>query len=373
MTGSFNPIDVGEWSEHAYIGDIAKLFKAIVSFDRATVLQIVKDGTTDINRRDHVGRTPLHIAIIVKAIDIAVDLIDNGARITARIVDGRTALHLAAGLDLPIIVRKLLERSAVNAEKVKKEVKAAGVKGRVQKQDDDETDQDDDDDEADVRDSTEDDWNTESAAPKRTVKKEGPVLEGNSDNAIIPEDEEETPDVFDVNLPDWDLAWPALFHAIAVGAIAVIDELLIAGADAKLVFRFTSGYPKVSVHALTLSLLTNDDDRTVQVIERLVKAGAVSTAADENLLSIFQRFVISGRAPLVSTILRIDTNAKAALNFPSTLSNVAVFPLVSALDTGSYAITTTLLAHGAKTNYNEEDLSRARDARSVYAHKFSSI
>jgi ankyrin repeat protein len=73
-----------------------------------------------VNRRDHIGRMPLHVAIMASAKDIACDLIDTGARISPRIVDGRTALHLAVQMDMVAVVRKLLEKSAINAEAAKK-------------------------------------------------------------------------------------------------------------------------------------------------------------------------------------------------------------------------------------------------------------
>ena len=104
--------------------DTRKLFNAIVQGDRAAVGQIISQEGFDLNRRDHVGRTPLQLAILSKEVDIACDLIDAGARMTARVVDGRTALHLAAQFDLPKVVRKLLERSAVNQEKAKEEEEA---------------------------------------------------------------------------------------------------------------------------------------------------------------------------------------------------------------------------------------------------------
>jgi ankyrin repeat protein len=87
MTGSFNPIDEGEWSEQAYIHPTALLFQAIAKHDRATIQRLLKDEEAGVNlhRRDHVGRTALHVAILVKAEEIAEDLIDAGARITARL------------------------------------------------------------------------------------------------------------------------------------------------------------------------------------------------------------------------------------------------------------------------------------------------
>ena len=159
ISGSFNPIDDGEWSELAYMGPTEKLFDAIVTGDRAAVAKIVSAEGFDVDRRDHVGRTPLQIAILSKAADIACDLIDAGARMTARVVDGRTALHLAAQLDLPVVVRKLLERSAVNKEKAEEEAarkKEAEKKKKEDKMDVDDEDRDEDGDDDDDNDDEDD-------------------------------------------------------------------------------------------------------------------------------------------------------------------------------------------------------------------------
>ena len=64
MTGSFRPIDVGEWSEQAYLGPTERLFNAIALKNRADVRELLASGHVNVNRRDHVGRTALHVAIL---------------------------------------------------------------------------------------------------------------------------------------------------------------------------------------------------------------------------------------------------------------------------------------------------------------------
>ena len=115
ITGSFNPIDVGEWSGQVYTGPAERLFAAIAAHDRSTVVNMIKEGG-DVDCRDHVGRSPLHFATFCNATEIACDLVDAGTRMTARLVDGRTSLHLAIQHDQVTVVRKLLERSAQNQE-----------------------------------------------------------------------------------------------------------------------------------------------------------------------------------------------------------------------------------------------------------------
>uniref|UniRef100_A0A8H7XIV8 Ankyrin repeat protein n=1 Tax=Psilocybe cubensis TaxID=181762 RepID=A0A8H7XIV8_PSICU len=122
MTGSFKPIDVGEWSDQVYIKPSQELFTAISAHDRVTVQRLLAGGEIDVNQRDHVGRTTLHVAIFSKVTDIALDLIEAGARITARLADGRAPLHLAAQFDQIEVIHKLFEKSAKNAEEA--EIKA---------------------------------------------------------------------------------------------------------------------------------------------------------------------------------------------------------------------------------------------------------
>ncbi len=50
----------------------------------------------DINSRDMLGRTALHIAVLAGHPGAVRFLIDAGARITSRLTDGRTPLHIAA-------------------------------------------------------------------------------------------------------------------------------------------------------------------------------------------------------------------------------------------------------------------------------------
>ncbi|EEB87832.1 hypothetical protein MPER_14656, partial [Moniliophthora perniciosa FA553] len=52
ISGSFNPIDVGEWSEHVYVGPTEKFFAAIVTGDQVAVAQMIEEGI-DVTKRDH--------------------------------------------------------------------------------------------------------------------------------------------------------------------------------------------------------------------------------------------------------------------------------------------------------------------------------
>lgn len=364
ISGSFNPIDDGEWSEQAYIGESEKFFNAIAAHDRATVAAAIKDGI-DVNRRDAVGRTPLQVAILSKATDIACDLVDADARMTARLVDGRTALHLAAQLDLTDVIRKLLDRSALNAEEArKKEEEKAAAKEKEKKkkdEDDDEDMADDDDDDEEMRDSSEDDWSSEDGDAKKGKKKDEAAPE---DSGMIPEEDDEEPDVFHIDVTDWDYALSALNYAVASGSVAVVEQLLAAGANARLVTQPKHSWDVRYCHPLILTAVAEDEDKACTTVERLVAAGAVTSEADENLYTLLHRAVLARRPRLLEAFLRADPNAKAVLNIPWMDDwQLAVFPIVSAVNSGSYSTLAVLLAYGAKVVITRDEFQKARDLK----------
>lgn len=283
---------------------------------------------------------------------------------TARLVDGRTALHLAAQLNLPDVVRKLLERSAVNDEEAKAAAeKAAEEKAKVEEEKADEMEVDDagsedigDDDS--VRSSSEDDWSSEEDDGKK--KKDAKEDSGD----LIPDDPEDEPDVFQIDVTDWDYSLSALDYAVASGSIAVVELLLAAGADPKLVTKPKHSYSVNFAHPLILTAVAEEDDKACQAMEKLVAAGAVASEADDSLLTIFHRSVYTGRPRLVYQLLKSDPNAKVVLDFPW-MDNYssAVYPVVSAVNGGFYSVLAVLLAHGAKVVISRDDFQRARDMK----------
>jgi hypothetical protein len=61
------------------------------------------------------------VAILSASSEVVCNLIDAGARMTARLADGKLLLHLAAQMDQLVVIQKLLERSAINTEKATEE------------------------------------------------------------------------------------------------------------------------------------------------------------------------------------------------------------------------------------------------------------
>jgi ankyrin repeat protein len=356
-----------------YIGPTERFFAAIAAHDRAGVARMLGEGQ-DVNRRDHVGRAPLHVAIICRAVDIACDLVDAGARMTARLVDGRTTLHLAAQQDLLPVVRKLLERSAVNAEKVLKDTATEDLdldngiadekaaRERLSSEDDWSSE---DDDMAASDEGESDDGDSEGsggAEPKKAKaadrKSEPPANVGD-----LPEDAADEPDVFDINLTDWDMTFTALGHAIVFASLPVVEALINAGADVELVSQ-AKGSPHAAL-PLTLTILAEDDERTCKIAERLILAGASCSAADQSLRTIFNHAVVANRPNLVKTFLRCDPNGKTALNHLTPSWSGASSPLVTAVSLGNYSVVAALAAYGAKMLPSQEDVQRAFAARYI--------
>jgi hypothetical protein len=346
--GSFNPINDTEWSLQSvcssyvvtdtllnhiylqYIGDTVKFFTAISAHDRDSVAEMIRDGA-DVNRRDHVGRTPLHIAILVDAVDIAQDLIDSGARMTARLVDGRTSLHLAAQFGRSDIVRRLLYRSNMNADQAEKEKK--------KEKEASEMDVDHESDSKSERLSSEDDWSSddsdgESPAKEPTANAAKP-LDGSSSD--IPEDPEDEPDVFDVNLTDWDLGLTPLGFGVTSGSLDVVGDLITHGSDPS-IYTKAQGSGMQPLHPLALTAVIDDHDTASRIAARLLLGGAISATADKDMLSIFHRIVrCPGQQHLVSSLLQQDKKAKAVINHPFLFGGVAVYPLVSAISNGDWS------------------------------------
>lgn len=355
MTGSFNPIDVGEWSEQAYLGPIEKFFFAIAALDRNTVKQTITSGEVDINRRDHVGRTALHLAVFCKASDICSDLIDAGVRMTARVADGRTALHIAAHLGLTDVVEKMIQKSSENAAKKNKEeelAEAAEAEGT-----DDETDENEDENDS-QRVSSEDDWSSGDEDTKD--KKETEAVKGPDVNAAIPEDNAEEPDILDINVTDWDFAFTPLAYGILGGSKRTVQILLNAGADPKLATK-SNDFSAPVFHPLTIVALNEDEDKSLEVVDQLLRAGASSAQADARLFSIFHTLVCSGKARIVERILYADPKAISAINVPAFSVNKFFYPLVTATMKGNYAIAVLLIAYGAKIQITADDLQKAKN------------
>ena len=370
MSGSFNPIDDKEWSEQVYVKTTQKLFAAIAARDRDAVQNFIQEKI-DVNQRDHVGRTTLHVAILCKAPEIACDLIDAGARITARLADGKSPLHLASQYDQVAVVHKLLEKSAQNVEESFanamnvddiEDEKAPKKSAERPSSEDDWSSHDDDDVEMvgaeDENSDNDEDEEKSRRKPEATQATQAtPVPETPSGD--IPDDEKDESDIIEVNSLDWDLGFSALSYAILFASLPVLEELLTAGADVKLATKPESGD---SLHPLSLTILREDEDEACKIAERLIQSGATSATANEIMDTIFHAVVRSGREKLVATILRCDQHAQSVIDFPFVQYQNVIFPISTAIKLQHYAVLAVILAHDVKLVLDEADITRVYDA-----------
>lgn len=378
MTGSFNPIDEGEWGEQAYIHPTVLLFQAIAKHDRAAVQRLLNDEEAGVylHRRDHVGRTALHVAILVKAEEIAEDLIDAGARITARLADGRAPLHLAAQYNLPRVINKLVERSKKNQfdlENPKKpdtDLEAQPAPERPSSEDDWSSHDDEDavkslsEDDGDDEDEEDEEDGDEGEDSDRKPSKEKKQDDSPDQQEDVPDDVVDEPDIINMNIQDWDFGFTAICYAVLYGSLSTLEALLAAGADPKLPTAPspTSSYVNTPFHPLTLTIIRKDDSHACEIAESLIKAGATSTTADLFVRTIFHTLVSSGRTRLVETVLRCDPDIDKVINLPYLQWNNVVFPIVTAIQRRCYSTLMVLVAHGARLDLQEIDVTKARDA-----------
>ncbi|KAH6890099.1 ankyrin repeat protein [Coprinopsis sp. MPI-PUGE-AT-0042] len=383
MTGSFKPIDVGEWSEQVYVKESDKFFAAIAANDIETVKAYLKAGELDLNNRDHVGRTCLHVALFSNAPEVALALIDADARISARLADGRSAFHLAARYDQLEVVKKLLERNASNKEQVKKDEENDDDAMEEDKPErpssaDDWSSDDNDGKDADVdmADAEDDDGEGDDEDEDGDDDGDGDGDEdsegsGNSEGAggppstvaagDLPEDNEDEPDIFEIDVADWDFGFSALSYAVLFASPVMVETLLEAGADATAASS-TGHRGADQQHPLALTILREDEDEACQVAEKLIAKGATSSTADSSILTIFHRFIAAKKTKLAALILKSDPNASLVLNLPAIRYSDVNFPVVTAIANKDYSTLAVLLAHGAKLDLSAEDITRARDA-----------
>lgn len=349
ISGSFNPTDNGEWSEQAYMGSSERFFQAIAANDKASVKAAIAGGI-DIDRRDHVGRTPLQLAILSKSVDVACSLIDAGARMAYRLTDGRTALHLAAQLELPIVLEKLLARSRLNSERSKIREQEASCRGGYRPG------------HAEVG-----EFNNKNVIFGVSPSGGSPGIDKDkthADEGFIPKDSGAAPDVFDVNAPDWYCEITPLLYAILASSPACVQMLCAAGANPTLTTTLAqdrTSYTKPLLQAINLS----DDKMACQIAQTLFSAGAISSEADDNLYTAFHRAVDTGHPNIVSTFFRCDPSAKAVVSIPWIDEKLAIWPVVSALQHQAYGVLAVILVQGAKLVIDEDDFGRVREFRWV--------
>ncbi|KAL2857374.1 ankyrin repeat-containing domain protein [Aspergillus pseudoustus] len=366
--GSFNPITDTDWTEMAYVGNSAGLCQAIVENDLEEVKRLVNEVTVDVNRRDHTGRTPLHLACMTSTPEIVQHLVDSGARMIWRVADGRTALHLAAARGSVEIVRILLTKSSENedGEARKEEARKESLEEK-----DTEASSSDKDSDAELvsepSDNEDADATSYATGSFVDVKKDG------EDQSIVPDDINDLgPDVFDINAIAWDTKASPLHLAILNGHVAVVEELVSSfGADVILPIKLVNTYnnsPRAAILTLVLaSQLPKEAAKAMS--QKLLEIGASPAQADTNHKTALHYLAHSGSPELLDIYRQVDRPAvDRAINHLAISGTYYDFnvesPLTSAIAAKDVTKTLKLLEIGAHPTISLEEFLKAGEAAS---------
>ncbi|KAK1143690.1 hypothetical protein N8T08_006090 [Aspergillus melleus] len=344
--GSFNPITETDWTEMAYIGNTERLCHAIVDGDLDAVKEWLAGEDADPNSRDYTGRAPLHLACMTSTPGIVQCLVDNGARLTARVADGRTPLHIAAARGSVEIVRILLHKSEEN--ETEEDKKAELRKGKTLTETATEGAGDED---VEIIDAKDDATSTTGSFVK--VEKES---ESREDAETLPGDEnDDEPDIYDINVVSWDSRTSALHLAILNNHVGVVKELVGSfGADVLLPIKLLHGYdnsPRAAILTLVLALRLPLDQAKVMT-ETLLQLGATPTQADLDHNTPLHYIAATSYRDLIDVYMKCNEPAtKKALDHIATAGRswnpIMYSALMVAITAKDSANTIKLLKHGA--------------------------
>ena len=316
--GSFRPLTDDDWTEMAYVGNTARLCQAIVDGDLEGVQDWLSQEGANPDTRDYTGRTPLQLAVTSSTPEIVQCLIDAGARIVARIVDGKTALHLAAMRGEAAMVKAILTKSEANEEmEAEKEVQRKASRKETEKGDDEMVD---------VATSQLEASNIESASVKSDEGSDVDMLDDETDNVDattedsiirvdqksgkehehLPDDaDKDEPDVYDVNVLAWDTPVSPLHLAIAHGHTEVVKVLVQDfGADVLLPVKLLNQYnksPRAAILPLVLGMELSSE-KAEEMVKLLISLGASPAQADLEHITALQYCILRGVGVLEAMI-----------------------------------------------------------------------
>lgn len=368
VIGSFNPITDEDWTEMGYIGNTATLCNAIVSHDLETVEDWLSQDNADLNHRDHTGRTPLHLAIMCSTLDIVECLINSGARIVARLADGKTALHLAAQRGNAEMVSALLKKSDLNEEDEAQRVQRKSALGQHDHKFVETSSDDSDQHGSDISIIEGSDSiagvDATTTADHSYVKVDAQPVD---DSKGLKDMDEDEPDIYDVDVVAWDTPVSPLHLAIAMGHFDVVNVLVSEfGASLSLPVKIMNAFRSAqgAIVPLVLTLLL-PLEQAKKMTRLLLDLGASTVQADLDQVSALHYFATSS-PELLQILLEADQPAaRRVLNHPALTGRVNKFqvasPLSSAIMQGHEPTIEVLLKAGATPQIDfSEFLSSAK-------------
>lgn len=369
--GSFNPLSPEQYTGMAYVGNTQMFCQAIVDGDLEYVRQWLEQEGNDPNTRDHTGRCPLHLAVSCSTLGIVQALIEKGARIVARLVDGKTALHIACIRGDVQMASALLRKSEENEEKAADQLEARRKLRSAARSADGQTQASKEESTFDMVDEMDTDTNVD-------VTTEGSII--NIQNLKVDTNEtadetDDSPDVYDVNVLAWDTPTSPLHLAVLHGHAELVKCLVQDfGADVLLPVVPTGLYHRDTIPAiLTLSLaLKLTPQKASEVTRLLFELGASSAQADMTHVTALQSCIAYEPALLNTYTASDPTGVSRAIKNVSASGNswrVAISaPLLTAIDTRDTETALRLLRAGAKAHVPFEAYLKAVDTHVDKAH-----
>ena len=350
--GSFNPLSPEEYTDMAYVGNTELLCQAIIEKDLHYVDQWLAQDGNDPNTRDHTGRAPLHLAVSYSSLEVVQCLIDHGARLVARLVDGKTALHLACLRGDPSMVSALLRKSEANEDddlkktderrRLRMEAKATGIAASSTQ-----------DSTFEMIDKPASEMDVDAMTDGSIVHVKSPKVdaEGNVDG-----DDSDSPDVYDVNVLTWDTQTSPLHLAIISGHQDVV-QCLVQDFGANILLPVilpahrAGGRSRGTILTLTLAF-TLPLEAAKDMTRLLFKLGASSAQADPGQRTALE-YCISNRPLLLETYLTSDgVGISRAIKHVAvqgvSYSSTASGPLLEAIANEDLETALRLLSAGAR-------------------------
>ncbi|KAI9217735.1 hypothetical protein BC828DRAFT_390400 [Blastocladiella britannica] len=252
--GSFHPITEEEWSADTYV-DPARtpLFAAVAqgTVDQFDALLSSAKLVDMIDRRDHVGRTLLHLAVMCGRLDMVARLLDLGARVSTPLADGRLPLHLATEYGLLDIAKLLWERQLFNASSSSSSSSSPSSSS------------------------------PSSSSSEATAAKSGEDFPDNNDpsNDGLQQQPEKGCDTHSIDHRDWDYNMTPLHYAVLYGHVHIVKWLIAScGANPKLPFRCKASWQASDTwDPLSLTMLTPSRAAGGAIAHLLLEHGATAT------------------------------------------------------------------------------------------------
>lgn len=321
--GSFNPLTAEDWTEMAYTSNTFMLCQAIVDGDSEFVRTWLQNEKNDPNSRDWTGRAPLHLAAANSTVEIVQLLIDGGARLIARLVDGRTALHLAAMRGSCDVISALLRKSEANEEEEDKKTDARRAARKAAKAQDNTTfdgkmedistpaanTAEDQRSDGDMMEDLDDDEEVDATTENSMVYIRSQANDTTENKALEKGEDDDEPDVYDVNVIAWDTAASPLHLAIVQGHCDAVKCLVSEfGADPLLPIKiFEQGSKTAKAAVLTLVLaLQLPMTKAKEMTQTLIELGATVAQADLSPSTAYT-YCVANNPSLLDFLEVIDT------------------------------------------------------------------